>query len=442
MRIVGATVVTCDPAGTVPPDGEVEVRDGQIGYVGPSRGPAGEQDIDATGHVVVPGLVNAHTHSAMTLLRGTSDDADLTTWLGAVQGVEQHLTATDLRAGLRLAMVEMIRTGTTAFADMYHWDADLAGEVVAAGMRAVIAPAAFDPGIVGFPHVLDASGPQVLDHTDRLAADLAGEPLLTVRYGPHATYTCSGPMLAEVADRARRTGLGVHIHLSESADEVRHVRRRHGGTPVAVAARAGLLEVPTLVAHAVHLETGDIDLLATGAAHGVSVAHNPVSNLKLGSGIAPVPQMLAAGVRVGLGTDGAASNNDLDLLEEVKTGTIVHRGVRERADMLRSHQVLAMATREGAGAVGLTGTGTLAAGQAADLVVLDATGAVPTIGEQPATSWLAFVARGCDVRHVLVAGRPLLRDGVLTTLDEPAVRAEAARAATDLRRRAAEPAGS
>lgn len=428
-RLVGGTIVTGDPNRAPITDGEVAFdKAGVITYLGPRRGPATGDDVDLTGHIVMPGLVNTHTHSAMSLLRGTCDDADLHTWLGQVQAVEQGLTHEDLVTGLRLAMAEMIRSGTTTFADMYHWDETLLATVVDAGMRVVAAPAMFDFDSVAFARVSSMTGREALDHVEQLAEQFADEPLVRLRFGPHATYTCSPEMLAEVASRAQSSGLGVHIHLSESADEVQRCIDQYGKTPIALAAAQGLLDVPTLVAHAVHATPQDIAILRE---HQAAVAHNPISNLKLGSGIAPLPELLAAGLDVGLGTDGAASNNSLDLFEEIKTAAMLHRGVHQQPDIITSANALAMATAHGAAAVGFPEVGVLAPGRWADIIALrtDTPHATPHLSP---SSFLAFAARGDDVRHVFVGGQCLLDDGVLTTLDEAAVLAAAEAAATRL----------
>lgn len=428
-RLIGATLVTQNAEQDIITDGELAFDAyGIITYVGPARGPAGANDYDLTGKILLPGLVNAHTHSAMTLMRGSCDDKDLATWLGVVQSLEQHITADDVLAGLKLAMVEMIRTGTTTFADMYHWDSRLLGAVVDAGMRAVAAHAVFDFDDVGFSTVSPLNGREGLDHTEKLAAEFSGEKLIRVRYGPHAPYTSSPNMLREVANRAEKHGLGVEIHLSESAFEIEQNLKNYGTTPIHHAHNAGLLSVPTLIAHAVHATADEIELMAQT---GVGVAHNPVSNLKLGSGIAPLPAMRDAGVLLGLGTDGAASNNDLDLFEEIKTGSLIHRGVAQQPDIMAGTDLLNMATASGAAAVGFPEVGALEVGGWADVITLgtDSSRATPLFSP---TSFLTFAARGSDVEDVFIGGNNVMRDGQLTTLDEAAIRADAAAASARL----------
>lgn len=420
-RIVHATVVTQDDARRIVTDGEVAYSSstGLITYVGPTRGPAAVGDLDAVGAIVMPGLVNAHTHSAMTPLRGYSDDRDLQTWLTGIRAFEELMTAADVRAGLRLALAEMIRNGTTCFADMFLWDEDLLGDVASTGLRVLAAPAVFGYDSTGYPGASARAGRDTLALTEQLASTFAGDAQVHIAFGPHAPYTCPPELLSDVATRASRLDVPVHIHLSETAFEVQQCRAEHGRTPIELARDCGLFDGPVLLAHCVHPSASDISLLAAADA---SVSHNPVSNLKLGAGIAPLAQLRAAGVRTALGTDSVASNNNLDLFEEIKTGTIVHRGRHEVSDLVSGSDLLDMATREGAAAVGFGAAGVLDVGHAADLIALgiDSTRATPLISP---VSFLAFAARGHDVRHVIVGGRELMRDGILLTVDEDAARA-------------------
>lgn len=420
-RIVHATVITQDDERRVLIDGEVayDSTAGLLTYVGPTRGPARGADLNAAGAIVMPGLVNAHTHAAMTPLRGYSDDRDLHTWLDAIRSFEAEMTAADVRGGLQLAMAEMIRSGTTCFADMFLWDTALLGDVAAAGLRVLAAPAVFGYDAVGYPGAGGQTGRGTLGATERLAAEFAGDAHIRIAFGPHAPYTCPPELLADVARRAQRLQVGVHIHLSETAREVAQSQAEHGCTPIELARSVGLFDGPVLIAHCTHPTDADIAILQ---AHNASVAHNPVSNLKLGAGIAPVPRLRAAGVRLGLGTDSVASNNDLDLFEEIKLGTILQRGLHQTSDVVGGGELLDMATRDGAAAVGFPEAGQLTVGRAADLIVLavDSTRATPLTSP---ISFLTFAARGQDVRHVIVGGRELLRDGEVLTVDEPSARA-------------------
>ena len=411
--------------------GSVELEfdaDGRIAYVGPAR-PDSTPTHDLSGHVLMPGLVNGHTHSAMTLLRGASDDDGFMPWLAAVQGLEQHLVHADVAAGLELALVEMIESGTTTFADMYHWDEELLRLVQASGMRVLAAPAAFTAEAVGFPGVAPWTGAEALDQTERLAEVFAGDPQIRLAYGPHAPYTSPPEFLREISERAQRTGLPIHIHVSESPAEVEQIREQYGATPGDHLDALGLFDASVLAAHCVHLTDREIERFAEA---GVAVSHNPVSNLKLGNGVARLPEMLEAGVRLSLGTDSVASNNTLDLFEEIKTGTIVHRGVRHDAAAVRASTVLDIATRRGAEAVGFPETGALEAGRLADVIALDVRGA-SAIPHASLTSHLGFSARRTDVRHVFIGGRPVSADGEHLTLDAAGIRDRAAAAAARLR---------
>lgn len=423
LRVVGATIVA-DPD-TVHRDAELawSSATGRISYLGPVRGPARPGDLRGAGRLVLPGLVNAHTHAGMSLLRGYSNEEPLHRWLDRVRAFEVRMTRADIRAGLRLSMVEMIRSGTVAFADMYGWDGGLLADVHDAGLRVLAATAVFGYDAVAYPAAGPQTGSQVLDGTPALAAEFAGDELVQVGFGPHAPYTCGPELLADVARRAARHELPVHVHLSETAREVAQSRDEHGCSPIELAARSGLLDGRVHVAHAVHPQTEDTGRLAAG---GVTVAHCPVSNLKLGAGIAPAASYLSAGVTVGLGTDSMASNNTADLFEEIKTAALVARGVAQDPAAIGAAATLRMATQGGARAFGGRLSGRLAVGEPADLVLLDATGAHAVPMPDP-VAHLAYGARGADVTDVVVAGRPLLAGGRLTTLDEAAIRDEANR---------------
>lgn len=403
---------------------------GRITYAGsarPDAESAGDRVVhDLAGHVLMPGLVNGHTHSAMTLLRGVSDDEGFMPWLAAVQALEQHLTHDDVAVGLQLAMVEMIETGTTAFADMYHWDAELIELVRAAGMRALIAVASFTPDTVGFPGVSPWNGADATNETEVLATRYTDDAQISIAYGPHAPYTCPPEYLRDIARRAVERGIPIHTHISESAAEVAQIQEQYGATPADHLNSLGLFEAEVLAAHCVHLTESEIALFART---GTAVSHNPVSNLKLGNGIAPLPEWQEAGLRISLGTDSVASNNTLDLFEEIKTGTILHRGARQDAAIVRAADVLDIATRRGAEAIGFAETGALEAGRLADVIALDVTGSAAVPFEAASLiSHLGFAATGADVRHVFIGGRHVYAEGEHLTLDADAIRAHAAAA--------------
>ncbi|MEO5834948.1 MAG: amidohydrolase [Nakamurella sp.] len=406
-------VVVADAALTLGPDGTVSA-------LGPYDGVAQPGDLELAGRVVIPGLTNGHTHSAMTLLRGYSDDVPLHTWLTQVRAFELRMTAGDIAAGLRLAIVEMLRSGTTGFIDMFQWDDALLSVVADSGMRANVAPAVFAYDAVSFPNADPRPGSVIVDDTPRLARAFAGHPLITVSYGLHAPYTCPPELIRDVAARARDDGLGVHIHLSETRREVEDSLRAHGVSPIRLVADLGLLDADVHVAHAVHPVDGDIALLTRP---NVTVSHNPVSNLKLGAGIAPAVRYRDAGVQLALGTDSVASNNTLDMFEELKIGAILHRGVAEDPSVLTGAEVFGWATRGGAVAARAGGTGRIRVGEPADLVVLAVSGAVAT-PLHDVESFVTYAASGALVTDVFVAGRRLVADGRVTVLDEDTVRAD------------------
>jgi len=424
VRFVGATAVVASPT-QVLWDAEIALSPvtGLITYLGPSRGPLGRGDISAAGRIVAPGLINAHTHAGISLLRGHSDDAPLQEWLTHIRAFEVLMTRDDIRAGLLLSMAEMIRSGTVGFLDMFLWDSGLLAEVRSAGLRVQAAPAVFGYHAVAFPAARVETGAATLAGVPGLAAEFAGDELINVSYGIHAPYTCGPELMADVAGRTASDQLGVQIHLSETRSEVANSLAKHGRSPIALAADHGLLAGRLHVAHAVHPEPGDAELLAS--APGVTVSHNPISNLKLGAGIAPLPDYLRAGVALALGTDSMASNNSADLFEEIKMGALLQRGVRHDPALVSGTDTLTLATSGGARALGGGLTGQLAEGAAADLILVDTGGPAGTPMINP-VAFLSYAASGGDVTDVFVAGRRLLADRVLTTLDESAIRSDAA----------------
>ncbi|MEU6027863.1 amidohydrolase [Streptomyces tauricus] len=417
LLIHGGDVLTVDEAGTIVPDGAVAVRDGEIVEVGPAEELrtryAGAETLDATGCLVLPGLVNAHTHLAMTLLRGRADDVTLQGFLERVIRWESELlSAENVATAIRVAIAESVRAGVTSALDMY-WFHEAAERVAReAGWRLHTGPTFMD-----VPDPADG-----IAYEDRLAwarRDLAGRaprpgtrPVLFA----HSTYTLSPEQLTEIAALAREFGALLHIHAAENATEVATVEVRYGKRPIELLDSLGLLGPDLLLAHTVDLTGAEIAALART---GTSVAHCPVSNLKLGCGIAPVPRMLSAGVTVGLGTDGAVSSNSLDVLRSLGLAALVHKADGDPT-AVGAEQAVRMATIEGARALGLDDhLGSLEAGKRADLIVLDLGGPHLAPRHDP-WSTLAYAARAEDVRDTLVDGRVLMRGRTLTTLDEGA----------------------
>lgn len=408
---------------------EVEIdSNGRLVYVGVPREASVVTD-DLSGHVLMPGLVNGHTHSAMTLMRGTADDDGFMPWLAALQATEQFMTREDVVVGLEVAMLEMIGTGTTTFADMYHWDLELLELVRETGMRVLAAPAMFTADVVGFPGVSGANGAETLEITEQLAETFAGDPQIHLAYGPHAPYTTPAAELQQISERSQATGIPIHIHISESVAEVTGIVETHGATPVHYLDSFGFFDAQVLAAHCVQVTESEIEVFARNA---TAVSHNPVSNMKLGCGVAPVPELLAAGVAVTLGTDSVASNNSLDLFEEIKFGTILHRGARQDPTALRAADVLDIATRGGAAAIGFPETGALQVGMLADIIALDVRGA-NAMPHHSLVSHLAFAASGADVRHVFIGGRHVYANGEHLTLDKSDILRRAAVASARLR---------
>ncbi|MGE5590016.1 MAG: amidohydrolase [Bacillota bacterium] len=419
LLIEGALVLTMDPVLGEMAEARVGVEGQDIAFVlqqGQPLPPGWKPDrtLDACGRLLMPGLVNAHTHVPMTLLRGYADDLPLHTWLfDHVMPAEDRLTADDAYWGTLLGAAEMIRAGITAFADMYFFEDAIARAVLDSGMRASLGRGLVEQG-----------APGNLEDVRFLQRDYegAGEGRVTTMVAPHSVYTCSPAFLERCAALAQELGTGVHVHLSETTREVEECLSTHGVTPVALAKKTGLLDGHTLVAHAVDLREGDADILA--AMRG-AVVHNPQSNQKLASGIAPVAELLARGATVALGTDGASSANTLDLLEAGRWAAYAQKAAGRDASLLPARTVLAMATTGGAAAMGVSDrVGRVAPGFQADLVLLnlDRPHLVPSFDPY---STVVYSARADDVETVLVAGQVLMEKRALLTIDEERVVAEA-----------------
>ncbi|MFO7706802.1 MAG: amidohydrolase, partial [Desulfobacterales bacterium] len=431
LLVTHGLLLTVDAENRVIPDGAVAVRGGRIAAVGPSAElgsrPAAEV-IDARGGIVMPGLVNTHTHAAMSLFRGLADDLPLMSWLNDhIFPAEAALDAEQVRQGSLLACAEMILSGTTTFCDMYLFEAAVAGAAQQAGMRAVVGEVLFDFPSPGYGDLENGFA-----CTQRLIDAFRGDPLITVAVEPHSPYLCRPELLTRAFRLAERHGLPMVIHLSETAGEVEAVQARYGRTPVGHLAALGLLAANVLACHCVALTEEDIGLLQARA---VKVSHNPESNMKLASGIAPVPRLLAAGICVGLGTDGAASNNNLDLFQEMDTAAKLHKGRALDPTVMDAQTVLRMATIDGARALGLgERTGSIEAGKQADLIILDTRKPHLTPMYHPA-SHLVYAARGSDVSTVVIDGRVVMRERRILTFDAEAAMDEVNRLATAIRAR-------
>jgi 5-methylthioadenosine/S-adenosylhomocysteine deaminase len=383
--------------------------------------------IQAGGQVVMPGLVNTHTHAPMVLYRGLADDLALMEWLEKYMFPAEAKTLSRgfVRAGTRLAALEMIRSGTTTYADMYYFEEEIAEVTAAAGLRGVLGQT-----IIRFP-VADAKTPQEgLARTERFIAAWKGHPLVTPAVAPHALYTLDAATLKACRALADAHGVPLIIHLAETQDEVKVAREQHQATPTGYLERLGVLSPATVAAHAVWVDADDIAILARRR---VGVAHNPESNMKLASGAAPVPRMREAGIAIGLGTDGAASNNDLDMFEAMRQAALLHKHVTGDPRAVPAAVALEMATRAGAAVLGLGDRlGSLEPGKKADIILVAMNAARQTPQYDP-VSHLVYATRGDDVRTTIVGGRILMLDGQVLSLDEPAVLSDARARAHDVR---------
>ncbi|GCF13609.1 S-adenosylhomocysteine deaminase [Haloarcula mannanilytica] len=388
----------------------------------------GDDELDAENGLVIPGLVNAHTHVAMTLLRGLADDKPLDAWLQEdIWPVEAELTAEDIRAGAELGLVEMIRSGTTALSDMYFEVEEIAEAVDQAGMRAALGFTAVTVG-------KDDEGARAdLQESLDVARKLDGRADGRVRttFQPHSLTTVGEEYLREFVPKALDEDLSIHLHANETADEVAPIVDEHGMRPLAYADDVGLLDGDTYVAHGVHVDDSEIDLLAETD---TGVAHCPASNMKLASGMAPVQDLLDAGVTVGIGTDGAASNNDLDMFDEMRDAAMLGKLAADDASAVDAGTVVEMATANGADLLGFD-SGRIEAGANADLAVIDLDAPHLTPAHD-LVSHLAYAVHGSDVRHTVCDGEVLMRDRTVEVFDEVAVRDRAAERAAALVERA------
>jgi 5-methylthioadenosine/S-adenosylhomocysteine deaminase len=423
LLITGGTVVTMDDSGTVVSNGAVAIDGAAIVAVGT----AGDLDaryiardrIDARGQIVMPGLINTHTHAPMVLFRGLADDLALMDWLTQyIFPAEKAMVSPEfVRVGTRLAALEMIESGTTTYADMYYFEEVIAEATRSAGLRAVLGQT-----IIRFP-VADAATPEEgLNRTGAFLRAWANDELIVPAVAPHAPYTLAPATLQAARALANTYRAPMLIHLAETRDEVDTIAKEQQASPAMFLDRLGLWNGRSLAAHAVWVDEADMAMLA---ARGVGLSHNPESNMKLASGAAPVPAWLRHGIRAGLGTDGAASNNDLDMFEAMRTAALLQKHASGDPRALPARQALELATRRGAEALGLDGRiGTLQAGKLADIITVSTSSARQTPLFDP-LSHLVYVTRGTDVRTTVVNGRVLMREGRVLTLDRATVLKEA-----------------
>lgn len=370
--------------------------------------------IDGRGKFAVPGFINAHTHASMTLLRSYSDDKALMDWLNKdIWPIEDKMKAKDIRVGAELAAVEMIKSGTTTFADMYGPNMEEVAQVVdKSGMRGVLCR-----GIIGI-----FNGEEKLATNVDLYKNWHGKAngRIKVMFGPHAIYTCPPDFLKKIAETAGSFGAEIHMHMNETLDEIKGCMKDYGKHPFEVVAETGLLELGMLAAHCVHLTDKEMEIMKN---KNVRVAHNPGSNMKLASGIAPVTTLLNKGVVVGLGTDGASSNNNLDMLEEIRLAALLSKVETFDPLVVPAVEALKMATEYGAAAVGINNIGKLEAGYKADITLFDMSGAEWQPCYNP-VSLLVYSANSSSVDTVIVDGKILMQNRELKTLDEEKIIAE------------------
>lgn len=423
MIVSGGTVVTMDGARRVIEDGALAIDGGRIAAVG-SRAEVeakytARETIDAKGKVVIPGLVNGHTHVPMTLFRGLADDLDLQEWLTKYifPAEAKNVTEDFVRVGTRLGLAEMIRGGTTTYCDMYYFEDAIADETAKAGLRGVLGETVID-----FPVADNKTHAEAMAYTEKYVKKWQGHALITPAIAPHAPYTVSEEHLKAIRAFSDRTNAPIVIHVAETRKEVDDLVKSKGASPVAYLSRIGFLNERVIAAHVVFATVEEIEVLKRA---GAGVAHNPQSNMKLASGVAPVPQMLLADINLGLGTDGAASNNDLNMWEEMDAAAKLHKVFTGDPKVITAQQAFEMATIRGARSLHMEREiGSLEQGKRADLVIVD----LDTLNQTPLYnlySDLVYATKAADVRTVIVEGRVLMRDRRLLTLDESDIKARA-----------------
>jgi 5-methylthioadenosine/S-adenosylhomocysteine deaminase len=437
LLVRNGTIVTMDTQRRVIPAGAVAVDKGAIVAVGPEADVAaryhGRETLDAGGGLVIPGLINAHGHAPMVLFRGIADDLKLMEWLQKYifPAEAKNVSADFVKAGTRLAALEMLRSGTTTFVDMYYFEDQVAEAAKEAGIRTVAGTTFID-----FPAPDNKTFAEAEAYADRFFKRWSGDPLVVPAAAPRSAYLCKPEQLKAVRAIADRYKAPILIHVSESQDEQKQVKEKYGKTPTEHLRDLGFLRKGVLFAHGIYLSPSDRAIVKEAE---VGVGHCPQSNMKLSSGAAPVREMLAEGIRLGIGTDGAASNNDLDMFEEMLTAAFLSKHVTGDPTAAPAKAVLEMATLGGARALGMEDRlGSLEPGKRADLVIvgLDAPRLHPMFDP---VSHLVYATKGADVRHVVVEGRVVVRDRKVLTLDEAAVIAEADRLRRQVSERLAAP---
>ncbi|MFN3420045.1 MAG: amidohydrolase family protein [Pyrinomonadaceae bacterium] len=422
--ILGGTIVTMDDARTIIRDGGIAVKDGKIVSVGTrtevSRNFRPRVTVNAVGKVVIPGLINTHTHIPMTLFRGIADDMDLQEWLTRFifPAEAKNVNEQFVRVGTRLGLAEMIRGGTTTYCDMYYFEDAIAEETKKAGVRGVLGETVID-----FPAPDNKTFEAGLAYTEKFIKRWKEDPLIIPAVAPHAPYTVSADHLIAARDLSNRLEVPLVIHLAEANTETEFIQRNHKGLrPIEFVESIGFLTNRTIAAHVIQANTSELAILKR---RGVGIAHNPQSNMKLAAGVAPVPEMLKLGLSVGLGTDGAASNNDLNLWEEMDTAAKLHKVFSGDPKVVSAEEAFAMATIGGARALHIGDlTGSIETNKAADIVIVDFDGLHQT-PMYNLYSHLVYATKSSDVASVMINGRWVMLNRRLLTLNENAIKKDA-----------------
>jgi len=418
-------VITMDPKRRVFERGSVAIDGDKIVAVGKDVKEKADIVIDAKGKVVLPGLVNAHTHLSMTLLRGVAEDMELIPWLETkIWPLEKNLTGERVYVGALLGCLEMIKSGTTCFADQYFFMEDVARAVEKSGLRGVLSYGIIEKG----DSKLRASEIKKGTELVKNCHGKADGRILTM-FGPHAPYTCSTECLLKVKELAGKYRVGIHIHLAESDDDIKKTIAFQGQRPVKLLDKIGFLGPEVLAAHCVKVTDEEIGMLKK---NNVKIAHNPISNLKLASGIAPVARYLKEGIVVAIGTDGAASNNNLDMFEEMKVCSLVAKVREENPTVVSAGETLEMATIGGARAIGLEkNIGSIEIGKKADMIIVNLKRPHLTPLHN-VVSHLVYAAKGSDVDATIANGKILMQNGEVPIIDESAIMEKAQKIASDL----------
>ena len=413
ILVINGTLLTLDANHTEIVDGAVAISQDTITAVGSANGFSdwsAPRVVDAGGGIIMPGLINTHTHAAMTCFRGLADDLQLMNWLNEhIFPAEAKLDDQKVYLGTLLACAEMIMSGTTCFCDMYLFEDAVARAASEAGMRAVVGEVLYDFDSPNYGPIEKG-----FEYTQKLIDTWRADPLVTIAVEPHSTYLCAPELLKKAFQLTQSLRLPLVIHLAESKSEVDQIKKRYGRTPVEHLAELGILAPNVLACHCVELTENDIHLLQR---FDVKVAHNAESNMKLASGVAPIPELLDKGICVGLGTDGCASNNNLDLFLEMDTVAKLHKARTLDPTTMDALSVLKMATIQAARALGLDHLiGSLETGKKADLIIIDTNKPHLTPMYSP-VSHLVYAAMGSDVATTIINGRVVMENGSLNTMD-------------------------